>query len=370
MLSVAIRPAGEAQEVKPLDSYPKVDRLWLGTDEGVIRPGGYEAHRSGSEGFIRLHVADGARVKKGQCWATINPDQLEAERKSLEMMEKRLEMQLEEIRHAFREEQSNRNTELHELEKKRHILESAASSTDIPAALRERAGGAIGDIDAQIELARKRVDKDRLELELDLRLEEEQLKAQRQRNQLELLERRSRLCADFDGELRLSDRVREELGKDGGADKAMWLDANQHIATLVNEERYEITVPRMKTPTGGLPPSELLAVLHDGHSGRLISGDYIRSEEEDQAGEIVRKFMFQIRENSIPDARNAVGHTNLVHIYRRFDDPIHLIFKKDIAFASPGILEKGGWVAVVRHLWKDAEVLQVGPKSIAIKAKP
>jgi hypothetical protein len=163
--------------------------------------------------------------------------------------------------------------------------------------------------------------------------------------------------------------VLEELaGVEEG--EPIWLDANQHIATLVNEESYEITLLQMKTPIGGLSPSELIAVLHDGQSGRLITGDYARSEEEDKAGEIIRRFMFRIREKSVEDARKAIGHTNMVHVYRRFDEPIHLIFKKDIAFATPGILEKGGWVAVVRHLWKDAEVLQVGPQSIAIKAKP
>ena len=359
-----------ADKVKPLSEYPKLDRLWLGTDQGVVRPAGYHPYESTGEGFLQLHVEDGAQLKKDQVWATLNPKQLATEEKALELFERRLKIDLEDARRAARDEQAKRNLELNDLEKQKKVLFEASQSQELSAALRKRAQEAIEDIDEQLELARSRVTEERLDQEIDLRLGEIRLQVERQRNQFEMIKRRSQLVANFDGELRFADGLREQLEASKDKTATVWFNAGDNIATLVNEEHFEINIPNMTTATGGIPAKKLLAILHDGQSGRLINGDYVSSEESDRVGEIVRSYKFKVRERSIEDARKAMGQMNMVHIYRIFDEPIHLVFKKDIAFATPDILDKGGWVAVVRHLWEDAQVLQVGPQSIAIKAKP
>lgn len=369
LAGVSICGLRAADEVKPLDAFPKIDRLWLGTEQGVVRPADYEQFKLGGEGFVQLLVPHGSVLEKGQQWATLNPAQLDADTVALKLAELGLAMDLDEARRTAREDLANRNLGLHELESKRRVLQDALDAGDLAAELQARTRGALQDLDEQIEAARARVTPERQELELRVKLDEIKLQAQRQRNQYETLKRRSELIAGFKGELRLADEIREALDQNSDEQRPIWLKDNQAIGTIVNEDSYEITVTGMATMLGNTPPEELIATLHDARSGRLIVGEFSGSEEVDRGGEIERTYMFKVQENSIDDARRAMGQMNMVNIYRKFDEPFHLIFKKEIAFVAPEVLSKGGWSALVGHLWQGAEVIQVGPQAIAVKVQ-
>jgi hypothetical protein len=109
--------------------------------------------------------------------------------------------------------------------------------------------------------------------------------------------------------------------------------------------------------------------LQEGQTGRLIAGEYSRTDEVDTGAEITRNYIFQIQKDSLDAARHSMGQRNLVHVYRKFPQPFRLVYKKDIALSAPEVLSASGWDGLVRHLWPGSTVMQVGPQTIAVKPK-
>jgi hypothetical protein len=118
-----------------------------------------------------------------------------------------------------------------------------------------------------------------------------------------------------------------------------------------------------------IPREELLVLIQDSQTGKLIAGEYDRTEEIDSGREIARNFIFTIPDGSLEGARQAQGTRNLVHVYRKFPRPYKIIFKKDIAFSAPEVLDAAGWDGLVRHLYPGSKVIQVGPQTIAVEPK-
>lgn len=58
----------EAEEVPRLNDLPKVNRLWLGMEEGFIRPASYEQVMSESQTRLSIHAEHGSKIVKGQHW--------------------------------------------------------------------------------------------------------------------------------------------------------------------------------------------------------------------------------------------------------------------------------------------------------------
>lgn len=261
------------------------------------------------------------------------------------------------------------NLELHETEGKRQALLDAAEEPGLPAALKRRASEAVAKMDEQIVLLRERLDPAKLESDLQLGVEEGRLQISRRRQQLESMERRSRLLSGFAGELRLGNPHLKALGDDGKPDAMLWLNPNDLIATIVDDRHYEISIQASGPLLSDLPQDQLLVFLQDSQTGRLLAAEFARTDEVDNGREISRIFVFTIREDGVEGARQAQGTRNLIHVYRKFSRPYRLVHKKDIAFSAPDILETAGWDGLVRHLWPGSKVVQVGPQTIAVEPK-
>lgn len=360
--------ATAAEDVKPLTTFPKVDRLWLGIEEGVIRPAGHEQVRATADGYVELFAKNGEMIEKGMHWGTLAPRLLELEKRGLEVDEKKHLLQLRKLQDDARNETLRLGTELHEAERSRMALEEAMQDPLMPAAIRDNAATAIDGLVEQISILRARITPEARKQAVELEVEDLELQMERKRRQYRHLEKQSLLIAGFSGELRFGDKLHKALADTQDAKGMVWLSANDLVGTLVNEGSYEIVVPAASALISGVPVEQLQAYLQDGQTGRLIVGTYDRAEEVDKGGEVARKHVFVITDKSITDAKYAVGSTNLVHLYRKFNSPFRLVFKKDIAFAAPEVLNEGGWSTLVRHLWKGSQVLHVGPQAIAVAA--
>lgn len=358
-----------AEEVKPLESYPEVKRIWMGMEEGSIRPGAYQQVRSLAEGYVSLLLKDGQAVKKGEPWAIIDPEQIEIERESLQLEDAKLEQQLKKDAEDALNAQLLLDVEIHQAEIKRQTFLDAAEDPSIPAALRNRSGEAIQKMNERLDLLREKADSKTLERNRELAETEGRLVVSRKRKQFLELEKRSRLVAEFDGELRFSDTVNKAVADNKNADNLLWVSANEHIATIVNDENYEIVVAATSPLLSQIAVGDLLIFLQDPKTGSLIAGDYLRTDEVDTGGEIRQNYIFTIQEDAIGNARHASGQRGLVHVYRKFPHPLRLIHKKDIAFAASDVLATSGWNGLVRNLWPGSEVVQVGPQTIAVKPR-
>eukprot|EP00903_Cladosiphon_okamuranus_P003698 g3696.t1 len=337
----------EAEEIGKLSSYPLVNRLWIGLEEGTIRPAGYQQIRSRTSGYIQLQLPDGAKVRDGEVWAIADPEQLTIEEESLELEEEKLEQSLKKKSEDAEEAQIIVEIKLYEAEMKRQALVDTAESDSLPESLKTRAAEAILKIDERIEVMRERADPSFTEKELHIEEKGGRLGIARTRKQFEALKKNSYLVADFDGELRYSDELAEGAAERESEADLIWMQAGEHLATIVNDDKFEIVVPAEGGALTRIQVDELLVYLQDPKTGRLIAGDYDRTEELDTGAEIKRNYIFSIQEEAVPDARHSSGQRGLVHVYRKFETPVRLVQKKDIAFADPVTLSSGGWDGLV-----------------------
>ncbi len=360
----------EAQSdgVKPLGAFPEADRLWMGMEEGVVRPAAYEQVRAESDGHIALTAEDGQVLKKGELWAILDPEQLELERESLELETSRQEQQLSKGRADLEESRLRSSLSLHEARGKRDDLLEVSRDDGIPAELRKRAGEAAAKMQQQVDLTEEKLSPATMEREIHLLEEDARLQIARKKKQFLALERRSKLIAGFDGLLRFGDAFKETLAATPEGELP-WVKGGVLVGTIMDEDRYEIIVSASGPLVAEIPREELLVFLQDPQTGGLIAGDYARTEEFDSGKEITRNYIFTVREDGTKGARQSLGTRCLVHVYRKFDRPYRLVYKKDIAFSAPEILEKAGWDGLVRTLWPGSQVIQVGPQTIAVEPK-
>ena len=354
---------------KPLQSFPTVQRLWMGLEEGSIRPAAYLQVRSSAEGYLSLNAKHGQRLQKDEVWATLDPEQLTIERRTLEVDQQKLDRQLKKSRYDSQDLQIRLSVELHETERKRRDLVEASLETEIPPALKQRAAQAVRRIDQQIALLNEKLDPATLQRDQQLDQDEGELVLTRKRKLLQALEKRSILVASFSGELRLSDALKKQLAAAPNPTDLLWVKPNDLLATLVDDRLFEISVTATSPLLAQIPPAELLVFFQEGQTGRLIAGEYARTDEVDLGSEITQTYIFNINADAVKVAAQSMGQRNLVHIYRKFTRPFRFVQKKDIAFLAPDVLAASGWDGLVRHLWPGSEVIQVGPQAIAVKPK-
>jgi hypothetical protein len=353
-------------ETPSLSSMPEIGRIWMGMEEGSVRPASYQQVRAEAEGLIELFRKDMEQLKRGTHWATVDPRQLEIEEQTIaveELKAKHMSRKAEEDAESTR---VRGLLEIREMETKARELESLAKSDEFPEAIRKRSASALSELQSRIKTMKERVDPAEIEEQLRAEKQEADLQIARKRKQLELIRRRSLLTAENDGELRFSENLREKIKNAAEDGSGIWIKTGEHIATIVDDTSIEMVVPTAGPVMGQIPQEELAVFLLDGKTGKLIEGRFNRMDEVDSGVEITRNYIFDIPPESIEAARQAMGHRHMVHVYRKFPRNYRLVHKKNIAFLAPQILETSGWHGLASHLWPGCKVIQVGPQTIAI----
>lgn len=353
-------------ETPPLSSMPEIGRIWMGMEEGSVRPASYQQVRAEAEGVIELFRKDLEPLKRGTHWATVDPRQLEIEEQTIaveELKAKHLRKKAEEDAESTR---IRSLLEIREMEAKAQELESIAKSGEFSETMRKRSASALSELQSRIKTMKQRVDPAEIEEQLRAEKDETELQIARKHKQLELIRRRSLLTAENDGELRFSENLREKIKNAAEDASQIWIKTGEHLATIVDDRSLEMVVPAAGPVMGQIPQEELAVFLLDGKTGKLIEGKFNRMDEVDSGVEITRNYIFDIPPDAIEDAKQAMGHRHMVHVYRKFPRNYRLVHKKNIAFLAPQILETAGWNGLARHLWPGCQVIQVGPQTIAI----
>ena len=356
------------EKVPDLASFPKVNRIWIGLEDGSIRPKNYDSFKADAARFVLIHAADGEVLKKNQHWLTIEPEELELERKSLQVEEEKYQLKLREEKWAREDLIEKKQLLLDDLESKRKELENFLKQEENLGDLRARIKQGLSKIEKKIERIEKQIDPANVENELELFKSEGLLNLERKRKRFELMEKRSKLKTSFAGKLELSDSVKQKLEKLGSAEKPIWIETNTTIATIIDEAHYEVVLKLTNAYARKIDSDQLMVLLQDSQTGNLVKGSFDRMEEVEAGVGIKHHCIFRLDDMNVNVARHSSGESHLVHIYRKFPQAHSLVHKKDIAFIAPAILKERGWSGLVKHLWPSASVLQVGPQSILIKS--
>jgi hypothetical protein len=360
-------PLIHAAEVKPFNELPDVNRIWIAMEEGSIRPADFQQIRSESDAPLLVLKPHGSQLKRGDVWAVVDPDLIELERRSLEVDRKKVDRQSEKIREDTEDARRRMLLESREIEGKIDALTQAIAGPDFPETMRESTQQAIREMTERVEILKKRTSAEAVEDAVRDETEELTIQLERKHRQFEQLERRARLTALSDGELRIGDSLQRKLAERKSDTDTVIVDPSESLATIVNESRLEIIVQASGAAVAEVPSPELAVYMQDGRTGRLIRGNHLRTEENEVGTEIVRTQYFQVVDQDIALAKQAVGNRNLLHVYRMFPTPKKLVQKDEITFAAPDVLEQSGWAGLCRHLWPEARIAHIGPQTIALE---
>ena len=351
-----------------LSDFPETNRIWLGLEDGAIRPRNYDSIKVDSAKFIAIHAKDGQMLKKDEHWLTIDPEELQLERKALKLEEEKFKIKLREERWNGADVIEKQKLSLDGLKSKKQELQGFLERGENIGGLEGRIQHGLLDIDKKIQRIESQIDPENVKKEFELFESEGLLDLKRKRKRFELLERRSIVRAAFDGKLQLSELVNEEIAKLESEDDPAWILNNTTIATLVDEKHYEVVVKFTNSYTRGAKPENLMVLLQDSQTGQLIEGEFDRIEEIETGSGIKYNSIFKLNNLDAGVAKHSSGETHFVHVYRKYSEKHTLVQKKDIAFISPEILKQYGWSGLVKHLWPKSTVLQVGPQTILIKS--
>lgn len=356
-----------AADVTPLDELPDVSRIWIAMEEGSVRPAAFNQYRSEAEGPLLILKSQGDLLKRGDVWAVIDPQLIDIERRSLELDEKNIARQMEKIREDAEDARRRVLLDAREIEGKIDALKLTVDGPDFPSSLRAGTLDAIGEMKERLELMHQRASRKAVDEEIQAESDELAIQLERKRRQFEQMERRARLTAISDGELRFSPPLIEKIRERESETDPVLVSAGELLATIIDEARLEIVIQASGASVAEVPAAELAVFLQDGRTGRLIRGNHLRTEEAEAGSDIIRTQYFEVVDDDLPAARQAMGNRNLIHVYRMFSSPKKLVHKDQITFLAPDILEQTGWAGLVRHLWPGARVAHIGPQTIALE---
>ena len=355
-----------AASAPSLSNYPKSPRIWLGIDEAVVRPKAYSQGRSQIAANVRVVATDGQKLQKGDLWAVLDPQGLALEQRALEVDEYKFTQKLRDDKKNQREKNAQSQKDLSEIEQKKSRLRLALETEDTPVEFKVRIREAIRKADEEIALLQNSLTPEQQAKDLQMSEEEARVVLEKKRKDFEAIKKRSELVAESDGILKLSAQAKEKLH--GQADGLIWLDSNVLIGSISDEESVEIVISAKSPLVSQTKKEELLVLMEEGRSGKLISADFEKVDERDTGADVQANYVFQVTPDSTAGAQNSIGQRNLVNVYRKLPEPCYIILKKDLVFLDSATLESSGWQGLVEKLWPGSQIVQIASQTIAIRA--
>jgi hypothetical protein len=353
-------------EVKPLTEYHEASRMWMGVEEGFIRPASYEQFRLEADVQLVIHAKDHQVLEKGEHWATIDPEQLELEKRSAALEDARAVGKKRDAIQDAKDQHVRTIKDLHEAQAQKANISEILKNGDLDSMFEKRVKRAMEELEQQISMLEEQSSGDALKESIKLIEEDFSLQAAQRAKKLKVFEKNSKLVAKDGGKLQLGEDAKEQVAALSDPNQPIWVDANDLIASISDENAFEIIVAANGPLLSGIPNKELLVFFQDPQTGQLIEGTYVRTDERDSGRQIQRDFIFKASDKGIDAAKRASGASNTVHVYRKFDRPYRIVMKKDLVFENPEELERSGWVGMVQRLWPGSRVIQVAPQTIAI----
>ncbi|WP_346188550.1 hypothetical protein [Rubritalea halochordaticola] len=352
-------------EVKPLSSYPSSSRIWIGAEDGQIQAANEEHFRAPNAVYVTIHKANGSRLSKDEHWATIGADELELERRSLEIERKKTETALRELKQEQQDLIDGTTIRIEELEAKKFELSMSLNESELSKKLSQRINEAIASLDQKIAHLKEKIDPERLEQDTQTKTEELNLTLERKEKEFAKRKKKSTLKAPFDGTLILTG---EQVIAAAEKKEPVWLEPAVLFASLSDKSYYEIFFST-KNPiftTGNL--ENFSAMIETGSNGKIIKAKYHETRKIDGGSSIKDVVVFRINKEDSASASLSAQQSRVALIFKNFPESYKVVQKKNIALLAPDILESKGWAGLVKHLWPEARIVEIGAQTIALKS--
>lgn len=348
-----------------LKSLPMVSRIWVGTERALLTSAHHKEYYSLGDGEVVVFADDGQWLEKGEHWVTLDPENLRLERDSLQLDKEKRDLQFEE----YLEQEDNKilglKKSFQELQEKGNDLSGLLQEEGLSAVVKNKIAEAQKEVLKQQGRIKEKMKPESLQLKRQLKQRELDLAFQKKERILNTLIRNSELKAPFSG--RLSFQVKSLMQSKG---EKKWLDGNTQFATLTDDRHCSIEVTPSPGSSYKTSLKNLMIMLAPDSDGFAVLGDFEQVVKVKAANQSMERWMFAVKAEHAEQAALSMGVTRVAHVFRKLDEPAHMVMKKDLFSKNPEVLKRDGWGGLIKSLWPDAQIVFIGPQSIALKQKP
>ncbi|MGL4400028.1 MAG: hypothetical protein ACRCXD_09180 [Luteolibacter sp.] len=351
-LSFAAEPP--AAVVKPLDSYPLADRLWLGSFGGEVAVNPTTDVLATRSGEIKWEVEEGAEVKEGALVALSGAIQIRQSAGQLALDEDAVEMKLKEAEWQHREKLIGLERQVDDLELKISKLSLTPKEREL-----------LGD-----ELAKRLVEETR-EIKKELKTLNEKLVPEFRANELSIEQRQiqqdiEKARAVHEDLVRSMEIISPSVGILAIL-KSGYVRANDIIGT-VERRGHAVVSMQLLDPELRSEAPESLAISVATPKGDLISGAFSHVDRMANVRLGPMIYHFKLDQNpEVPFTPDLSGE-RMITLYKLLHRSVRIVPKADFIFAQPLEIQRLGWAGFLKTIWPTSRIVHVGPRSIALVA--
>lgn len=352
--------------------YECVDRFLIGQMRAEVAPAHMIRYSAVSNGSITLYTKTReAFTPKNTLFAAFDQQQLQAEKRNIEIAQQTLEL---EERWALTMERPQQRLkaekEVDEAKRKLELLRLVMEDPDLKALTAEFGDGNVDAADA-LTLARAQEEFSILEAQLaaikgeglgtfDLKLESKRLEFENRKAEFERKCERANSKTDFDGFLQISHSfsLNDEVD-------VYQVSQGQEIATLRDLSQLQLVVTISHPAWLQLPKERLEAIVYNAQ-GKAFTAPYCDHRVEQRGSTEVRHYCFMLPQEDAEQARALMGSSPQVDLWFTPEAPVYKVPKTDVALHARGLASGRRWDEIVRSLWPGAQLVAEGQLHLAI----
>ncbi|MFC5050358.1 hypothetical protein ACFPK9_07020 [Rubritalea spongiae] len=305
------------------------------------------------------------RLKKGEHWATINPDQLAHEQKLYELEKDDFALKIDALKDAEIENLLSIEKSLNGITQKIDSLTNALTIPDLSKEVKDRISFGIEKLKKQQLRLRKKIDSETYLKETALQKRELELSLDHKKRSLQDLKHRSELKAEFSGDLELllpSEKISELETQ-----KVIWLKANHAYARIVDRSSLTATLTPPSSILYELDPKRISLQIPFGTQGRIARASFEAQKIENIPHKQGVQWLFKLSEDTPSSITNTLDTPMLANLFYELNKPAHIVPKRELISTAPDTLRKEGWHGLIKKIWPETKIVTIGPQSIAIQ---
>lgn len=360
-------PLNAAETTESLSKFPRANRLWLSNASVEVLPANSRHYNSQSSGNVRILFEDGAILEKGSVWAIRRPDAMELNLRLHRVEELLTQEKIRDMELDYQDKIDLSREKLSELDQQRAKLITVLNSPQFSQnqSIIAQTQSTIKLIEAQIARANKRLQAQLDRSGIDSEIAKIELEEKRRALEISTERRSAELRAPFTGRIHYQFNLEDR----GDPPFTLWIENGDPLATLINDQHYEIELPELTIDLDDEQKRRLVIRINAGNKDRSVEATFDRTEISVSNGSTTQKTFFRVAADDAAKAKKLLGSKLVASIYSIFNSPCHIVPKayllKEVSTDDPGATN---WTSMAKECWPNSKLKAIGHLSLAIQA--
>lgn len=350
-IAAAAQPVA-VPSLKPLESYPSREIVWLGSFAGNVAVNPLTELTATRPGEIEWKLTDGTKVEKGASLAVCGGAQIAQSERQLALDEASLPLKLQEAQRSHDEKTDAKERQLDEMQNALQRLDLSKKEIEVLGPeLAKRVTLEKQELTSEITEFKQSLNPQSAAEEL--RIAQEQLRLDLEKSRLEQLEtiRSFEILAPHAGILRI--------------DLTGYIRGSDIVGTVENSGVASVTL-QIADPEVLNEAPELLQVSVNDPRGKTHIGNFSHIEK----GSTIRMGFVIYHFTLVPEPDAAIPADmtgeRLITLSRKLGRTAYIVSKTDFLFQNSEEVQRLGWSAFITQRWPGTKIFLIGPRSLAI----